>query len=94
MKTRDDVIIVTKNLEQIKWLNNHGIYGKVKEFVTVKEATGKHIVGVVPFIVAAAAIDVTVIDCKALGKIKSKDMSSEQLTAQGAQLRTYKVMPA
>lgn len=94
MKTRDDVIIVTKNLEQIKWLNEQGIYGKVKDFIAPKDAIGKHIVGVVPYIVACNAIDVTIIDCKALGKIKSKDMSSEQLYAQGAKLRTYKVIPA
>ena len=94
MKIRDDVIIVTKNLEQIKWLNSQGIYGKVKEYITAKEATGKHIVGVVPYVIAAQAIDVTVIDCKAIGKIKSKDMSSEQLESQGAKLRTYKVIPA
>lgn len=94
MKIREDTIIVTKNLEQIKWLNNHGVYGKVKDFISPKDAIGKHIIGVVPYIVASNAIDVTIIDCKPLGKIKSKDMSSEQLETQGARLRTYKVIPA
>ena len=94
MKTRDDTIIVTKNIEQIKWLNRQGIFGKVKERVSPKEAAGKHIIGVVPYVVAVEARDVTVINCRPLGSIKSKDMSSEQLEAQNAELVTYRVIPA
>lgn len=87
----EDVIIVTKNLDQIKWLNNHGIFGKIKSKVTAEEAKGKHIIGPVPYIIAAVAKDISLIDCKPMGKIKSKDMSAKQLEAQGAELRTYKV---
>lgn len=90
----EDTIIVTKNIEQIKFLNRHGIYGKVKDHITPKEASGKHIVGVVPYIIAAEALDVTVINCPPIGNIKSKDMSSEQLEAQNAKLKTYRVIPA
>ena len=91
MKNRDDTIIVTKNLEQIKWLNRHGIFGKVKDHITPKEAAGKHVVGAVPYVIAVEARDVTVINCRPLGNIKSKDMSSEQLEAQNAELITYRV---
>ncbi len=93
MKTRDDTIIVTKNLEQIKWLNQHGIFGKVKDHITPKEAAGKHIVGAVPYVIAVEARDVTVINCRPLGNIKSKDMSSEQLETQNAELKTYRIIP-
>ncbi len=94
MKTRDDTIIVTKNIEQIKWLNQHGIFGKVKDHITPKEAAGKHIVVAVPYVIAVEARDVTVINCRPLGNIKSKDMSSEQLEAQNAELKTYRIIPA
>ncbi len=94
MKRRDDTIIVTKNLAQIEWLNRHGIFGKVKDHITPREATGKHLVGAVPYVIAVEACDVTVINCRPLGKIKSKDMNSDQLEAQKAKLITYKVIPA
>ena len=89
----EEVIIVSNNLEHLKWLNNHGITGKVKSHIDVKEAAGKHIIGPVPYIIAAVAKDITIIDCKPMGKIKSKDMTANQLEAQGAELRTYKVIP-
>ena len=93
MKSKDDVIIVTKNLNQMKWLKNHGITGKIKSYISIDEAAGKHIIGAVPYVVGAAALDVTLIDCKPIGTIKSKDMTSEQLEAQNAELRTYRVIP-
>lgn len=94
MKKHADTIIVTKNPEQIKWLNRKGIHGILKDHITPMEAAGKHIIGAVPYVIAVEACDVTVINCRPLGEIRSKDMTSEQLEAQNAELKTYRVLPA
>ena len=93
MKIRDDVVIVSKNMEQVTWLNRRGIYGKLKPTIHPEDAIGKHIIGAVPLQIAEKAKTVSIIDCKPMGLLKTKDMSTEQLEANGAKLKTYVIIP-
>lgn len=88
-----EAIIVTRYQGNIKWLEEQGIHGPVRERVYPNEVKGKRVVGIVPYRVGVDAEEVGVIDMPNLKQSQfGKELTKEDLDEAGARIEWFKVV--
>jgi hypothetical protein len=89
----NNTIIVTRHHFLVEWLANKGITGKVIAHATPDDVLEKHVIGVLPFNLAALAIDVTTVDMPNLrSDQRGMDITPMEMDVAGATMATYVVM--
>ncbi len=91
----EETVIVTRHTGFVQWLAQHDITGDVIEHATTNQVRGKHVIGAVPFHLAALAEKVSVISMSNLtADQRGKDLTPAEMDAAGAKLETFVVRKA
>lgn len=93
MNANAKIVIVTRHAGVVEWLRKNGVEGEVITHVAdPRQIAGCHVIGTLPFHLAAAAEVVTTIDMPML-KIeqRGKDLTPAEMDEAGASLASYQV---
>ena len=93
MRTRkEEILIVTRHAGFVEWLDRRGLTGKVVDRATPADVVGKHIIGNLPWQLAAIAASFSRIAIPGCPSDRRQDeLTADELEAYGAFLRTYTV---
>jgi len=89
-----EYIIVTRHAGLTQWLAMRGITGSVRTHVADRaDIAERHVVGVLPLFLAAAAASITTVDLPGLTpEQRGVDLTPDEMDAAGATLRRYRVI--
>jgi putative CRISPR-associated protein (TIGR02620 family) len=91
-KHTETILIVTRHAGFVEWLEQRGISGRVVDRATPADVMGKHVVGNLPWQLAAIAASFSRIAIPGCPPERRQDeLTASELDQYGAFLRTYKV---
>lgn len=94
-----DTVVVTRHSGTIEYLAQMGIipcdeYGprcQIIEHATADDIRGKHVIGMLPYHMAAEALDITVVDLDVPAELRGVELTLEQVERYATGISTFRI---
>ncbi len=88
----ENIIIVTRHVGTVEWLNKQGVYGKLTSHARPDDVRGNIIIGNPPLHLAYLARRVGIVDLPNLPtRLRGRELSANQMERYGAKITWYTV---
>jgi putative CRISPR-associated protein (TIGR02620 family) len=95
--TQERIVVVTRHQGTIDYLREQGYIeptDPIIEHATPEDVRGAHVIGMLPYHLAALARTVTVVDLDVPQELRGVDLDAAQVARYSAGIRTYRVSVA